>query len=145
MIFRLNRLKIKQLTNASTSTWIKIGSYINCVWIVIKQLFFSVLVRYKFYMWSDRVMREVVRYGWKTAHGRRNKPVNMIVTPAVQVSRPSLLCKISLLHQYTEYPVYCNQGSIFFSCTPKKYYYQFIRFHCIVSNAFALIDFNQIF
>lgn len=39
---------------------------------------------YKFYTWSNQVMREVVRYGWKTAHGRRNKPVNMIVTPAVQ-------------------------------------------------------------
>lgn len=39
---------------------------------------------YKFYTWSNQVMREVVRYGWKTAQGRRNKSVNMIVTPAVQ-------------------------------------------------------------
>nr|XP_011418435.2 leishmanolysin-like peptidase [Crassostrea gigas] len=44
----------------------------------------SIDTEYKFYMWSNRVMREVVRYGWKTAQGRRNKRVNMIVTPAVQ-------------------------------------------------------------
>lgn len=53
-------------------------------------MFCSALVRYKFYMWSNRVMREVVRYRWKTAQGRINKRVHMIVTPAVQVVRPSL-------------------------------------------------------
>lgn len=45
-------------------------------------------------------MREVVRYGWKTAQGRRNKRVNMIVTPAVQVVRPSL-CLRYMYHCYT--------------------------------------------
>ncbi|XP_022336666.2 leishmanolysin-like peptidase [Crassostrea virginica] len=39
---------------------------------------------YKFYVWSDRVMKEVVRYGWKTANGRKDRNVRLIVTPAVQ-------------------------------------------------------------
>ncbi|XP_062567285.1 leishmanolysin-like peptidase isoform X1 [Saccostrea cucullata] len=40
--------------------------------------------RSKFYLWSDRVMKEVIRYGWKTAGGKIMRRVNMIVTPAVQ-------------------------------------------------------------
>lgn len=99
MILRLNGLKIKLLTcfhKCMNKDWL----ILNCVEFFIKQLFCSVLVRYKFYMWSNRVMREVVRYGWKTAQGRRNKRVNMIVTPAVQVVRPSL-CFRYMYHCYT--------------------------------------------
>ncbi|XP_048752274.1 leishmanolysin-like peptidase [Ostrea edulis] len=39
---------------------------------------------FKFYIWSDRVMKEVIRYGWKTAGGGINRNVRLIVTPAVQ-------------------------------------------------------------
>lgn len=143
MILRLNGLKIKQLTcfhKCMNKDWL----ILNCVEFFIKQLFCSVLVRYKFYMWSNRVMREVVRYGWKTAQGRRNKRVNMIVTPAVQVVRLSL-CFRYMYHCYTSTQNILYNINILFLYTQKilLYYYEFIRFHYIVSNAFTLINFTS--
>lgn len=93
-------------------------------------------------------MREVVRYGWKTAQGRRNKHVNMIVTPAVQVVRPSL-CFRYMYHKTIVTSVHrisciiLSSFNILFLYTQKilLYYYEFIRFHYIVSNAFTLINF----
>lgn len=89
-------------------------------------------------------MREVVRYGWKTAQGRINKRVNMIVTPAVQVVRPSL-CFRYMYHCYTSTQNILYNINILFLYTQKilLYYYEFIRFHYIVSNAFTLINFTS--
>lgn len=93
-------------------------------------------------------MREVVRYGWKTAQGRRNKRVNMIVTPAVQVVRPSL-CFRYMYHKMIVTSVHriscivLSRFNILFLFNQKilLYNYEFIRFHFIVSNAFTLINF----